>query len=264
MARAPAAAPIRIQRIEIEDFRAFPAGHPVRLDLGGCNLLAFGEKRRRQVVQACVPAGRDRLKLLVLDDLLLSLDASHRRPVLDVILSEFVEWQLILLTHDRYWFQLAREQVKDTGTWKAVEMYERYDGDKILVPLVRAVADDLFDETLKQADAFLADNYPYAAANYARSACELVLKRFCAKKGVRFPYFEDERRPDLQALLTAAQAHVAGDPARLKALKDLEGHKKYVLNPLSHDPANPVPKADVAAAILAVREVAKACGKTYP
>ncbi len=212
----------------------------------------------------CAPAGRGQLKLLVMDDLLISLDASHRRPVLDLILSEFEDWQIVLLTHDRYWFQLAREQVKATGAWKTIEIFERFDGDGLLIPLVRLAENDLAEGTLKQAEAFLSDNYPHAAANYARSGCELILRRFCAKKAVPFPYFEDEHRPDLNALLTAAKAHVVGDAARHKTLSDLEAHKRFVLNPLSHDPANPVPAADVAAAIAAVREVAKACGKDYP
>ncbi len=214
--------------------------------------------------KVCAPPGNTQLKLLVMDDLLISLDASHRRPVLDLILSEFKDWQIVLLTHDRYWFQLAREQVKTTGAWKTIEIFERFDGDGLLIPLVRLAENDLAEATLKQAEAFLADNYPHAAANYARSGCELILKRFCAKKAVPFPYFEDEHRPDLNALLTAAKAHIAGDAARHKALSDLEAHKRFVLNPLSHDPANPVPAADVAAAIAAVREVAKACGKNYP
>ncbi len=57
---------------------------------------------------------------------------------------------------------------------------------------------------------------------------------------------------------------MVGDIPHHKALSDLEAHKRLVLNPLSHDPANPVPTADVAAAISAVRKIAKACGKTYP
>ncbi|MBY3467900.1 hypothetical protein HFN80_28570 [Rhizobium laguerreae] len=183
--------------------------------------------------RVCAPPGRAQLKLLVMDDLLISLDASHRRPVLDLILSEFEDWQIILLTHDRYWFQLAREQVAPTGAWKTIEIYERFDGDGLLLPLVRSVPDYLGDATLSQAEDFLADNHAPAAANYARSACEILLKRFCAKKGVPLPYFEDERRPDLNSLLTEAKKHVAGDVNRLKALTDLEAHKRYVLNPLS-------------------------------
>lgn len=209
----------------------------------------------------CVPPGRDRLKLLVMDDLLISLDATHRRPVLDLVLDLFADWQILLLTHDRYWFQLAREQLTDG--WKSAEIYERFDGDGLMTPYIRNVCIDMGEATLLQAEAFIADNHPAAACNYARSACELILKKFCAKRSVKFPYFEDDKRPDLNALLTAARAHVANDVPRLKALTDLEPHKRFVLNPLSHDPANPIPAADVRAAIEAVREVARACSRTY-
>ncbi|EHK53559.1 hypothetical protein [Allomesorhizobium alhagi] len=211
---------------------------------------------------ACVPPGKDRLKLLVMDDLLISLDATHRRPVLEAITTLFHEWQIILLTHDRYWFQLAREQLSAEG-WKAMEIYERLDGDGLLVPIVRSVSNDMAEATLRQAEAFLDENHPAAASNYARSACELVLRRFCIKRGVKFPYFQDDRRPDLNDLLTAAKTHVAQDQPRLDALKGLEPHKRFVLNPYSHDLAVPVPVADVRAAITAVREVAKAYAKNY-
>lgn len=209
----------------------------------------------------CVPPGRDRLKLLVMDDLLISLDATHRRPVLDLILELFADWQIILLTHDRYWFQLAREQL---SSWKAAELFERFDGDGLLTPYIRVVSPDMAEATLAQAEAFLDDNHSAAACNYARSACELTLKKFCIKRAVKFPYFEDDKRPDLNALLTAAKAHVTSDPPRLKALTDLEPYRRFVLNPLSHDPGNPVPEADVRAAIQAVREVGRACNRIYP
>jgi hypothetical protein len=212
----------------------------------------------------CVPPkGAGGLKLLVMDDLLISLDSSHRRPVLDAIAELFEDWQIILLTHDRYWFELAREQLaKDR--WSVVEVYERLDGDGLLVPLVRPVSDNAVEETIKQASMFLKDNHPAAAANYARSACELALRRFCVKRSVPFPYFEDTSRPDLNELLTTAKKYFIGDPARHGALVALEPHKRYVLNPLSHDPLKPIPAADVAAAIDAVKEIVKASGKTYP
>lgn len=213
---------------------------------------------------ASVPPGNQSLKLLVMDDLLISLDATHRRPVLALILELFRDWQIILLTHDRYWFQLARQQLIGRADWKTVEIYERFDDQRLLTPLVRTIHGDMVASSLAQATAFLNDDYPAAACNYARSACELAVRRFCIKQRVPFPYFEDDRRPDLNALLTTAIAHVANDPPRRAALEGLQPHRQYVLNPLSHDPAHPIPKADVAAAIEAVREVARACAQTYP
>jgi len=211
----------------------------------------------------CVPSGRDRLKLLVMDDLLISLDASHRRPVLEVILDLFKDWQIILLTHDRYWYELAREQL--TADWKAVEMFEGRDGDGLFIPVVRPVATDLAEAVLAQAEAFLANHHPAAAANYARSACELILKRYCIERQVKFPYFEEgTRRPTLHKMLEIAMNQSQSDKPRFSALKALKLHKRFVLNPYSHDPTNPVPSADVAAAIEAVREVGKACSETSP
>jgi energy-coupling factor transporter ATP-binding protein EcfA2 len=212
----------------------------------------------------CVPPGRHALKLLVMDDLLISLDATHRRPVLALILELFKDWQIILLTHDRYWFQLARQQLSGRTDWKTIEIYERFNGDGLLTPLVRPIEGDMVASSLAQAKKFLDDDYPAAACNYARSACELVVKRFCIKQHVSFPYFEDDSPPSLNALLDSAIAHVANDPPRLRALQALHPYRKFVLNPLSHDPAHPIPKADVAAAIEAVREVARACGRAYP
>jgi hypothetical protein len=149
-----------------------------------------------------------------MDDLLISLDASHRRPVLELILSEFADWQIILLTHDRYWFQLAREQLPD-DVWKTVEIYERFDGDGLLCPLVRPVVNDMADALLEQADEFVADNHPAAACNYARSACELFLQRFCVTNSVKFAYREDGApKPSLQKMLDAAMNKVSQDPVK--------------------------------------------------
>jgi len=208
---------------------------------------------------ACVPSTAPELKLLVLDDLLISLDASHRYPILAAITELFVGWQIILLTHDRDWFEAAREKLEPTDAWKAVAIYEAKDGDDLLVPLIRPMTNDPVKDMLDQAEAFLAEHHPAAAANYARSACELTLKRYCIRHAVEFPYFEDAKRPDLNTLLDRAKRHAVATPDRHASLVGLERHRRYVLNPLSHDPLTPVPEAEVRDAIVAVRLAVTAC-----
>jgi energy-coupling factor transporter ATP-binding protein EcfA2 len=205
----------------------------------------------------CVPPGKDRLKLLVLDDLLISLDASHRRPVLKTILEMFAEWQIILLTHDRYWFELAREQLQAAGNWRFAEIYGLYNSSGLLQPVIRHVPDDAALGLLDQADQFLADSHPAAAANYARSALELKLKRLCAKHRLSLPYVAEGDPPlKLQYILTRVMNAVkTADPPAFDALRALKPHKRFVLNPFSHDPFHPVPPADVQEAIQAVRDV---------
>lgn len=207
---------------------------------------------------ACVPENDKALKLLVLDDLLISLDYSHRRPVLDLIGELFKGWQIILLTHDRFWFELAREQLSGEP-WKAIEIYEKLDADGLLRPVIWESQENLVDETLKQADRFLDDNHPAAAANYARTACELTLRRYCRNHSIQFGYTDQPQKIKLDDLLKKGEAHAKGNAGRGAAFKDLQKHKNLILNPLSHDPTQPIVKADVVAAIDAVKELVKAC-----
>jgi energy-coupling factor transporter ATP-binding protein EcfA2 len=69
---------------------------------------------------ACAPQTTPHLKLLVLDDVLIGLDHSNRLPVLDVLMAKFPAWQIVLLTHDRGWFDLARERLGDA--WACYEI----------------------------------------------------------------------------------------------------------------------------------------------
>lgn len=209
---------------------------------------------------ACVPESDRALKLLVLDDLLISLDYSHRRPVLDLIGELFKGWQIVLLTHDRFWFELAREQLSGEP-WKAIEIYEKLDADGLLRPVIWESRDDLVAETLKQANRFLDDNQPAAAANYARTACELTLRRYCRNHNIQFGYTDDPQKIKIEDLLNKGEAHANGDPDRKAAFMDLRKYKRLILNPLSHNPTQPIVRADVVAALDAVKELVKACRK---
>jgi len=209
---------------------------------------------------ACVPTADGSLKLLVLDDLLMSLDHSHRRPVLDVMGDLFKDWQIILLTHDRFWFELAREQLLGEP-WKVVEIYEKVDGDGLLRPVLWESKDDLVAETLKQAGRFLDDNQPAAAANYARTACELALRRYCRNHAISFGYADDPQKIKLEDLLKKSEAHAKGDADREAAFTELKKYKKLILNPLSHNPTQPITKADVQAAIAAVGKLVAVCAR---
>ena len=52
-----------------------------------------------------------------------------------------------------------------------------------------------------------------------------------------------------------------GDANRKAAFDGLKKYKKLILNPLSHNPTQPIVKATVAGAIDAVKELVKACQK---
>ncbi len=55
---------------------------------------------------------KDKLSLIVLDDVVMSIDSQHRRNVCRVLLKHFPKKQLIITTHDRIWaYQLKAEKV---------------------------------------------------------------------------------------------------------------------------------------------------------
>ncbi len=51
----------------------------------------------------------------VLDDIVTSFDANHRVRLLHLLRSEFPNWQIILLTHEPFWFELIKKEMASSG-----------------------------------------------------------------------------------------------------------------------------------------------------
>lgn len=63
--------------------------------------------------------------LLVLDDVLTSIDKNHRRRVGELLLSEFKDFQIILTTHDDHWNELLQSSTRAMGLqnqWQYVQI----------------------------------------------------------------------------------------------------------------------------------------------
>jgi hypothetical protein len=220
----------------------------------------------------CVPSSPSpALKLLVLDDVLVGLDYANRRPLLAVLDKHFADWQIVLLTHDRHWFEVIRAAIP-TDHWTCHEMYERTAATGDATPLLRHVDGDVVAATLQQARGFLLQKHLPAAANYARSACELLLRRKCEKLKVAFPYEHDPRKisfeqlksgldarlKDLQGKHPNGSAEAAGFQVKRNKLTAIAPHQSRILNPLSHDPTSSLNEAEVIAAIEAVEQLMSA------
>jgi len=67
----------------------------------------------------------DSLKILVLDDVLISLDMSNRFNLIDIIKTEFSDFQIFFFTHDKGFFEI----LKDKMSWKAYEIYVDNEGE---------------------------------------------------------------------------------------------------------------------------------------
>ncbi len=170
------------------------------------------------------------LKFIVLDDLLISLDMRNRERVLDLLLSsEFVDnYQLLILTHDRMFYQMAKHKIKEIQqtSWKYYEMFES-EGNGICKPII-------LEEIgyLGKAISFLNQCEMEVSANFLRKEAEAFCKEILPS---RLSLKNDGNYKDLNSLIieTVAFAKINGINAFL--FETLDRHRKFILNPSSHD-----------------------------
>lgn len=205
-------------------------------------------------------------RLLVLDDVLVGLDYDHRMPVLDIINDEFAansRYQVILLTHNRVWFDICRLQMDDTK-WNIVELFA-HRGKGIQnsdFPIRKEIPADY----ISRAEHFLnVLNEAPAAANYVRVALEWALKEIAHRRKVSIEFRADPERHDTEVFLTAISdlkqpPGGAHHLVKLELQRRLKALRKTVLNPLSHFHPTTVNAAEVTRAISVAKElVAIAC-----
>ena len=182
--------------------------------------------------------GHDVPRLLVLDDVLIGLDLSNRIPLLDILATSFADWQIILMTHDRVWYDLARRFFEDSGQWECQRLREvpNQEGSPGF-PVVEEDADHL-----KLAEIHLANDDYVAAAVHARAAFSERLKRVCEDCGVAVKYkkhAKDLKTDDLwQGILDRQEKREeAGkrDFIPIKLARHIETMRTLILNQLSHD-----------------------------
>jgi len=137
-------------------------------------------------------------RLLILDDVLISLDMTHRRPLLDLLEQAFQGWQVFLLTHDRAWYEVAKQHLK--GGWKHRELFCVQVGDE-----ERPLSKDDHDH-IDRAETFLLQGEPKAAAVHLRTAFEEMLKRFCQELKILVPFTTNHKDITLRGLWSAIEA----------------------------------------------------------
>ena len=244
------------QKLEPElSFRNHPLKAP-QLFLNEARLSALGLSIYLAGRLACTPtATTTALKLLVLDDVLIGLDHSNRLPVLDLLNTKFADWQTVLLTHDRNWFDLARSHLSDSH-WNCVEVYEGDGAATAPIPIVRRAQNRPARALLGKATELIATPFVEAAANYTRQAFELGVRTACELKKIEMRYTTDPKAHQAQDFLDKLKQWPGSANVPKTdwdaALARLETLKNVVMNPYSHPDAPNIPKSEVEQAIVAV------------
>jgi len=203
-------------------------------------------------------------RVLIMDDVLIGLDLSNRLPLLRVLAEDFADWQVILLTHDRVWFELAREHTEHAGGWLAKELCLLEVPNGVAPRPVLKDADDF----VTRAQLHLAATPPdlMAAAVYLRAAFETKLKNVCEDRRIEVAFKSQskevkadtlwlgivERQKKRAEFQAANPGRNAPDflPAALAA--DVETMRSSILNRLSHSGTPTLVKSEVEFALRTV------------
>lgn len=185
--------------------------------------------------------------LLFLDDIFLGIDTGNRIPLLRLIEEEFSkDYQVLMTTYDREWFELSRKVVRDSNHWTFAELYvgeAEAPGSREVFEcaLIQAPAKDYLARARQYADRKKGPggsniDYP-AAANYLRKAAEEALKGLlhgkyrCSNEGIPLSTLDELWKSFIK------QLDFCHGNAELKKRLDLIYNEvvKSVLNPFSHD-----------------------------
>lgn len=177
-------------------------------------------------------------RIMVLDDLLLSLDLGNRSSLLKIIFEKYASiYQLIILTHDRTFFDCVINHLSDNeimDNWKLYEMYETLDGDRLIPSIVT------YQSPLSKAYAyFRGNNRPIdynACGNNQRQALEAIFKEQFRNYSLRNDQGELISLDNMMIAecISRAMSLYPTIMFDINLLQELDIHRKQSLNPSSH------------------------------
>ena len=177
-------------------------------------------------------------RIMVLDDLLLSLDLGNRSSLLKVLLKKYAPlYQLIILTHDRVFFDCVLNHLSEDEqkNWRILEMYETDKGEK-KVPSVFP-----YESALSKATAyFKGNNCPIdynACGNNQRQALEEVFKKQFEAYSLRDKKGKLVKTNGLMLndCIIKAKEMYSKIGFDIEILNELDIHREQSLNPTSHN-----------------------------
>lgn len=155
-----------------EDPRAFSSeGH---LDtLGLCIFLAFVKKFNRNC------------SLIILDDIVTTVDSAHRESICRLLFEEFKGKQFIITTHDGLWFKQIVSLIEAYGLGNKFLKYEIYQWNEDNGPLIKSSKFkwERISEKIQSGE-------KSCAGNEVRQYLEWVLENICISTGAKLPLID--------------------------------------------------------------------------
>ena len=171
--------------------------------------------------------GDNELKILILDDLLISLDMNNRLYLIDILKSEFNDFQIFFFTHDKGLFEVFKDKME----WTAYEIYADLSDAGYEIPFVKA-SNSLLEQAKLQKHLH---NYDCSANLLRQYAEKLMCKLLPPQKLVN----RNCKELDLNGLIQNAisfenEKGVSKNQLIIDGLTQLQTYRKIILNIGSH------------------------------
>ena len=163
-------------------------------------------------------------KILFLDDIFIGLDIDNRLPLLEILESEFQDYQIFITTYDRPWFEYARSFLEGKMGWKTMEFYTSTTKQGFEVPVI---FDD--QDLIGKAEKHLQQCDYKATAVYIRSAFEKIVRKYCEDKKKKVVFKSKLKKYTTEDFWTVIKDDL-DEPTR----SAIETYRTLVLNPFSH------------------------------
>ena len=174
------------------------------------------------------------LKILVLDDLLISLDMNNRMKLLEILKNEFSDFQIFFFTHDKELFEIYKNKM----SWKKYELYLDESGN-----IPRAILKQ-GKSYIEQAKEYFAKQEYEACGLFLIKAFEKILKSYLTPGEQRDRNFVEL---DLAGLIGKAISKSDGEIKQI--LEKLNFDRQHIFNSLRHDDQRPVYSEELRSAI---------------
>jgi len=162
-------------------------------------------------------------KVLFLDDIFIGLDIANRLPLLTILENEFPEYQIFITTYDKPWFEYAKGFLNNAD-WKTMEFYAKSCNDGTEVPVILDG-----QKLIAKAEAHLQQCDYKAAAVYARSAFEQLIRKQCEKKNKKVVF-----KSRLKDYTTEVFWNALKEDLTEPVVSNIQTYRALVLNAFSH------------------------------
>jgi hypothetical protein len=196
--------------------------------LNEAKLTGIGLALRLAVLKKRVEDAK--IRALVLDDLLISLDMKLRKKIIGLLLDEYSNrYQIIHFTHDRNLFELMKDAVlnkREGENWKFLEISE------FISSGIKTCKIEDSKSHIQRAYEFYNIGDRETAGNWMRKEAERFCRTFLPhKKQIN----RNGEKLNANGLILNTLHFAESNGLDLTLFKKLDSHRKFVFNVLSHD-----------------------------